>query len=216
MRGRLAAALVLAAAALPMAAHGLRERSHPASPVVPTEAAAIAGAPRDRVLLRPADVEAAAAAGLLPGNARSILKVDRALRYGEFVWRERGVPAGPVTVIVDLRAQTMSVFRAGHEIASTVVLYGADGHDTPLGDHPVRGKARDYHSLAYDAPMPFTLWLTDDGVAIHASDVRRGRATHGCIGVPPAFAERLFETVEVGDSVRIVRSGDPRERAATS
>jgi hypothetical protein len=216
MRARLTAALVLAAAALPDAAYGLRERSHPASPPVLAEAAAPAGASRDRVLLRPADVEAAAAAGLLPGDARSLLRVDRALRYGEFVWRERGVPAGPVTVIVDLRAQTMSVFRAGHEIASTVVLYGADGHDTPLGEHPVRGKVRDHHSQTYDAPMPFTLWLTDDGVAIHGSDVRRGRATHGCIGVPPAFAERLFEAVEVGDPVRIVESGDPRERAATT
>ena len=213
MRGRLAAALILAAAVLPVAAYGVRQRSHP---TIPPESAALAGAPSDRVLLGPADVEAAAASGLLPADARSILKVDRALRYGEFVWRERGVPAGPVTVIVDLRAQTMSVFRAGHEIASTVVLYGADGHDTPLGEHPVRGKARDHHSLTYDAPMPFTLWLTDDGVAIHASDVRRGRATHGCIGVPPAFAERLFETVEVGDPVRIVRSGEQRGSATTS
>jgi hypothetical protein len=170
----------------------------------------------DRIPLAGADLDSATAAGLLPRDARSLLKIDRPFRYGEFAWREQGVPQGPVTVIIDLRAQTLSVFRAGHEIGTTVVLYGADGFDTPLGEHPVLGKARNHHSRAYDAPMPFTLWLTDDGVGIHASDVRRGRATHGCIGVPPEFAAKLFETVEVGDPVRIVRSPEPREAAAAS
>jgi hypothetical protein len=214
--GRLATLLILAGAALVLAALGLAERDP-----MPPEAAedridTMAGASDDRIVLEPADLKRAAASGLLPADARSILKIDHAFRYGEFAWRDQGVPQGPVTVIVDLGAQTLSVFRGGHEIGSTVVLYGADGFDTPLGVHPVLGKARDHHSRTYDAPMPFTLWLTDDGVGIHASDVRRGRATHGCIGVPPEFAERLFETVEVGDPVRIVRSTEPRGTTAAS
>jgi lipoprotein-anchoring transpeptidase ErfK/SrfK len=102
----------------------------------------------------------------------------------------------------------MSVFRSGHEIGTTVVLFGADTHQTPIGTHSIRGKVRDYHSRAYSAPMPYTLWLTSDGVAIHASDVRRGRATHGCIGVPSEFAERLFGIARVGDQVRILRTSD--------
>lgn len=202
MRGRLAAGLLLAAAALIGTA--LAMRGEPAEP--PAVANAGTELPDNRVSLDHSQVAAAASAGLLPNDTRSILKVDGPLRYGQFVWSDEGIPGGPVTVIVDLRAQTLSVFRAGHEIGTTVVVYGADGYDTPIGEHKVRGKVRDYHSLTYDAPMPFTLWLTDDGVAIHASDVRRGRATHGCIGVPPEFAEHLFETVGVGDPVRIVSS----------
>lgn len=216
MSGRLAAILVLAAAVLGVAGLGLAGRSAPPPAPVTAEATKIAGEQGDRIALEPADRASAAASGLVPADARSILKIDRAFRYGEFVWRDQGVPDGPVTVIVDLRGQTLSVFRGGHEIGSTVVLYGAGGFDTPLGEHPVLGKARHYHSRTYDAPMPFTLWLTDDGVGIHASDVRRGRATHGCIGVPPEFAERLFEAVEVGDPVRIVRSPEPRGAGAAS
>jgi lipoprotein-anchoring transpeptidase ErfK/SrfK len=53
--------------------------------------------------------------------------------------------------------------------------------------------------------MPFTLNLTEDGVAIHGSDVRRGMATHGCIGLPLEFAELLFREVSKGDEVVIVR-----------
>jgi hypothetical protein len=216
LRGRVAAILILAGAVSGVAALRLADLRPEPSAAAEAERAPLADAPDERIALAAADLDSAAASGLLPKDARSLLKIDRAFRYGEFAWREQGVPQGPVTVIVDLRAQTLSVFRAGHEIGSTVVLYGADGFDTPLGEHPVLGKARDHHSRTYDAPMPFTLWLTDDGVAIHASEVRRGRATHGCIGVPPEFAERLFETVEVGDPVRIVRSPEPQGTAAAS
>jgi lipoprotein-anchoring transpeptidase ErfK/SrfK len=52
--------------------------------------------------------------------------------------------------------------------------------------------------------MPYTLRLTNDGVSIHASDVRYGAATHGCIGVPLAFAQRLFNAAHVGDEVTVV------------
>jgi lipoprotein-anchoring transpeptidase ErfK/SrfK len=214
LRGRLAAILIIAGAAVAVAALGLADRG--SAPTAASSTEPVSEVSEDRIALTAADRERAAAVGLLPDNTRSVLKIDRPFRYGEFAWREQGVPQGPVSIVVDLRAQTLSVFRAGHEIGSTVVLYGADGFDTPLGEHPVLGKARDHHSRTYDAPMPFTLWLTDDGVGIHASDVRRGRATHGCIGVPPEFAEKLFETVEVGDPVRIVRSPEPQGATAAS
>ena len=54
--------------------------------------------------------------------------------------------------------------------------------------------------------MPFMLRLTWDGIAIHASNVRGGSATHGCIGVPPDFAELLFKEVKIGDQVSITTS----------
>lgn len=149
--------------------------------------------------------EQAELAGILPEGTRSVLRIEKRLRHGEFVWRDEGVPEGPLRVRVDLASQTISVFRAGHEIAAAVILYGAAGMDTPVGQHPVRAKVRHHRSTAYDAPMPYTLWLTSDGVAIHGSDVQRGFATHGCVGVPLEFARRLFEQAEVGDLVEIVR-----------
>jgi lipoprotein-anchoring transpeptidase ErfK/SrfK len=52
--------------------------------------------------------------------------------------------------------------------------------------------------------MPYTLRLTGDGVSIHASNVREGHATHGCIGLPEPFARKLFDQAKVGDAVVIV------------
>lgn len=135
---------------------------------------------------------------------RSLLNVPRTLRYGDWVWREEGVPAGPAWVRVDLARQTLSLFRGGHEIGSAVILYGSDGKPTPTGVFPVLAKAREHRSSLYDADMPFMLRLTGDGVAVHASEVRFGRATHGCIGVPPAFARLLFDAVQRGDPVAIL------------
>lgn len=139
-------------------------------------------------------------------QVRSLLNVRSKLGYGDFVWDTAGVPSGPVWVLVDLGAQTMSVFRAGHEIGTTVFLFGMTGKPTPVGDLRVKQKSKDYWSHTYDAAMPYALRLTDDGVAIHGSEVLPGSATHGCLGVPVDFARRLFSVVNVGDEVMVVRS----------
>ena len=137
----------------------------------------------------------------------SVLNVRQRMHYGQFIWNELGVGQGKLWVRVDLSRQLISVFRDGHEIGTAVILYGAQGKATPSGTFPVLEKAEDYHSRTYDAPMPFMLRLTADGVAIHASDVKWGKATHGCIGVPREFARRLYRQMGLGDQVTIEAPG---------
>src|SRR5579872_3604180 len=164
----------------------------------------------DRIKVYPAEYKAAQAAGILDRPITSILNVPRQMRYGDFVWDDRGVPAGRVWIRVDLKSQIISVFRSGEEIGTAVILYGADGVPTPTGKFPILAKLKDHRSATYDnAPMPYTLRLTKDGVSIHGSNVRWGFATHGCIGVPTAFAARLFDAATPGDDVTIV-SGTPK------
>jgi len=136
------------------------------------------------------------------------LSVGRQLLHGEYVWNEAGAPAGRVTMLVDLSAQTLSVFRGGQEIGRAVILYGTDENPTPTGSFTILEKDVDHESTIYDARMPFMLRLTNDGIAIHGSNVRYGSASRGCIGVPEEFAQLLFAQARVGDEVRIV-PGDP-------
>lgn len=147
---------------------------------------------------------------VLPDGQRravhSILNMRRRMHFGDYIWNDSGIPPGPTWVRVDLAQQTLSVFRAGHEIGSTVILFGADGKPTPSGVFPVLAKAQVHRSTLYDAEMPYMLRLTRDGVAIHASNVHEGAATHGCIGVPPAFARLLYGQMQVGDQVAIIAS----------
>jgi len=142
--------------------------------------------------------------GLVPDGTRSILNISKRLRYGQFVWDATDIDDGVKVIRVDLERQLISVFRGGHEIGTAVILYGAEGHDTPLGRFPIMAKLEKHRSATYDAPMPYTLRLTRDGVSIHGSEVRWGAATHGCIGVPVEFARRLFNEVEVGDTVEVI------------
>lgn len=137
---------------------------------------------------------------------KSAINVARRMQFGDFVWNEDRVPDGPVWVRVDLTRQLVSVFRGGHEIGTAVILYGTDGKPTPTGSFAILEKRADYRSRSYDAPMPFMLRLTDDGVAIHGSNVRQGYATHGCIGIPLDFARKLFAATRKGDIVAILRS----------
>lgn len=134
---------------------------------------------------------------------KRVLPIDGPLRHGDYVWDDAGVPAGPLVITVDLAAQTLSVFRNGYEIGAAVILYGADNKPTPLGIYPITEKDADHVSNLYDAPMPYMLRLTNDGVSIHGSDVEWGSATNGCIGVPVDFARKLFQVARLGDRVII-------------
>jgi lipoprotein-anchoring transpeptidase ErfK/SrfK len=173
----------------------------------PSEAAARPAqniqATSDRIAVSPASLRAAYAAGLVDRPIKSVLNVPARMRYGDFRWDDKGVPAGPIWIRVDLKSQLVSVFRSGHEIGTAVILYGADEVPTPTGKFPILAKMKDHRSATYDAPMPYTLRLTADGISIHASNVRWGYATHGCIGVPDGFASKLFAAAKVGDEVFI-------------
>ncbi len=134
---------------------------------------------------------------------KRILDLDAPLRHGDYAWDDKGVPAGPIVITIDLAAQTLSVFRDGYEIGTAAILYGAGDKPTPLGAFSITEKDAHHVSNLYDAPMPYMLRLTNDGVSIHGSEVEWGAATHGCIGVPTKFAALLFAQASLGDNVLI-------------
>lgn len=169
-----------------------------------------------RLYLTAEQVNQALQSGDLDRPVKSLIAIDEPLRHGEFRWRDEGVPAGETWVRIDLKSQILSVFRAGHEIGTAVILYGAQSKQTPPGTYPILAKLRQHRSSIYDADMPFTLRLTGDGIAVHASNVRWGAATHGCIGVPPLFAEKLFDSVKVRDDVVVLSRRSAPAAAATS
>ena len=142
-----------------------------------------------------------------PLTIKRILPIDEPIKYGQWFWDDKDVPQGPLVITVDLEARVLSVFRDGYEIGATAVLLGTDEHPTPLGTFPILAKERHNVSEKYgDAPMPWTLRLTGDGVAIHGGHaVELGWASHGCIGAPNGFMQKLFPIASKGDQVIITR-----------
>ena len=136
---------------------------------------------------------------------RRVLPIDGPIKYGEWHWDDEGVPEGPLLVTVDLEARVISIFRGGYEIGAAAVMLGTDDHPTPTGKFPILWKQRHNVSEKYgNAPMPWSMFLTRDGIAIHGgSEVENGYASHGCVGVPDAIASRLFDIAKEGDMVVI-------------
>ncbi len=125
---------------------------------------------------------------------------------GKFEWEPHRSEQGPLSMTVDLSLQMMQVFRGGILIARSSVCTGRNGHSTPCGYYNILGKEEMHHSNLYDnAPMPFMMRLTSDGVALHSGYIAEKPSSHGCIRLPKEFARRLFETATCGDKVTVIR-----------
>lgn len=141
-----------------------------------------------------------------PFVIKRILPISGPIKYGDWHWDDKDVPAGPIVLTVDLDARVLSVFRGGYEIGATAVLLGTEDHPTPLGVFPITQKRKVHFSSIYTgAPMPYMQRLTNDGITLHGSNVELGYASHGCIGMPEKFAAKLFDTTKIGDKVYVTR-----------
>ena len=116
-------------------------------------------------------------------------------------------PAGvPLMAVVSLSQQRVTIYDADGKILQAPVSTGQKGYETPAGIFSVLEKNREHYSNLYDdASMPFMQRLTWSGIALHAGVLPGYPASHGCIRMPHAFAEQLFELTKLGLRVIIVR-----------
>jgi lipoprotein-anchoring transpeptidase ErfK/SrfK len=106
-----------------------------------------------------------------------------------------------VTVTIDKSIQQMTVEVDGTALYHWPVSTGKGAqYDTPSGKFKAFRMEKDHFSKEWDdAPMPFSIFFTQKGHAIHGSyDVKRlgTPASHGCVRLLPANAEKLFALVQ--------------------
>jgi len=119
-----------------------------------------------------------------------------------YFWHPEIAPAGPVVVVVSLDEQSIYVYRNGVAIGAGPISSGKPGYETPPGVYSILQKEREHRSNLYDdAPMPYMQRLTWDGIALHGGVVPNHPASHGCVRLPPAFAEKLFAVTQRGGIV---------------
>ena len=104
-----------------------------------------------------------------------------------------------VEIDVDLSSQRMNVTVEGKQFANWPISSGRKGYYTPRGTWRPKWLKRMHYSQKYDnAPMPWSIFY-HGGYAIHGTNAisRLGRpASHGCIRLHPANAQKLFELVQ--------------------
>jgi len=124
------------------------------------------------------------------------------LKPGEFLWHPEISPAGPIVLVVSLDEQRAYVYRNGIAIGLSTISSGKTGHETPTGVFTILQKDKDHKSNLYNsAPMPYMQRLTWDGIALHGGNLPGHPASHGCVRLPQAFAQKLFGETKRGDTV---------------
>ncbi len=123
-------------------------------------------------------------------------------------------PASAALLItIDKASQRMIVARNDMPLYDWPVSTGLRGHDTPAGVFQPFRMEKDHFSREWDdAPMPHSIFFTQDGHAIHGSfQVKRlGQpASHGCVRISPQNAAILWKLVreEKMANTRVVLTG---------
>jgi lipoprotein-anchoring transpeptidase ErfK/SrfK len=113
----------------------------------------------------------------------------------------RGPTRDELRVEISLAAQRATIFKTASR-SSTRRSRPVAGFDTPPGEYVVTDKKRSHRSSIYHVEMPFFMRLIAS-----ISDARGCGAdypaSHGCIRVPKAVAEKLFAEIPVGTVVTI-------------
>jgi hypothetical protein len=118
-----------------------------------------------------------------------------------------------ILIAIDKSAQHMTVSQDGEQLYVWPVSTGQRGYDTPGGQFTPFRMEKDHFSREWDdAPMPHSIFFTQQGHAIHGTEHTRniGRpASHGCVRLEPENARVLFNMVkqEGMANVRVVLSG---------
>jgi lipoprotein-anchoring transpeptidase ErfK/SrfK len=105
-----------------------------------------------------------------------------------------------VLISIDTWTQQMTVFVDGAPRHQWVVSTGADGYATPAGSfRPFRMEAEHYSREWDNAPMPYSIFFTDAGHAIHGTPHVKSLGapmSHGCVRLAPKNAAKLFALVQ--------------------
>jgi len=122
-------------------------------------------------------------------------------------------------IAVDKSTQLMTVTLEGQQIYTWRVSTGAQGYDTPGGEYKPFRMEREHFSREWDdAPMPHSIFFTQQGHAIHGSNHIKAigtPASHGCVRLEPANARILFDLVrqEKMANTRVVLTGETPAKA---
>ena len=102
---------------------------------------------------------------------------------------------------VDLAGQRTWLQKDGNvEYGPITMSSGAQGWETPRGTHKVTRKVKDEISREFhNAPMPYSVYFTNTGVAFHAGRV--DWLSHGCIHLNHDDAVTYFNSLKPGDVV---------------
>ena len=111
-----------------------------------------------------------------------------------------GASAAERSIVIDLAAQTFTLYEGKQLVRSGVVSTGRDGYNTPKGSFKVLTKERHRYSSIYKTPMLFSIRF-HKGYFLHLGKPTGNPASAGCIRLSPEDALFAFRFTKLGDTV---------------
>ena len=116
-------------------------------------------------------------------------------------------------VVVDISAQTLTLYDGNTIILETPVVTGdKDKYDTPTGKFEIRKKDTDTYLVGPGYRTHVDYWMPfNGGIGLHDADWRSkfggniyvNNGSHGCVNIPPKYADDVFENVKKGTKVLV-------------
>lgn len=117
-----------------------------------------------------------------------------------------------IVVIID--SQILLAMEGSRVIYEHDVVTGRPKKETHPGAYAISRKFKDYTSKKYNAPMPYSMFFSKDGKAIHGTQwatirsylhvyITESVGSHGCVGLTKEDAKTLFEWAPIGTRIEV-------------
>ena len=142
------------------------------------------------------------------------------LLFNPSAWAEDDVAAKEIHIY--LERQILIAMEDGEEVYNFDIVTGRDGKETTAGSYKIFRKHEKYVSNSYGSEMPYSMFFTEDGKAIHGTQMATLRSylhtyitesvgSHGCVGLTDDNALALFEWAPMGTPVIVISENEPEE-----
>lgn len=122
---------------------------------------------------------------------------------------------GHKIIVVNTDTQTLSAWEDDDLVYEFHVVTGRPGKETTAGTFYTSRKYKDYTSRTYGVEMPYTMFFTVDGKAIHGTQMALVRSfmhayltesvgSQGCVGLANDEAAVLFDWAPSGTRIDVV------------
>jgi hypothetical protein len=120
---------------------------------------------------------------------------------------------------VDLQKQKAWLINQDGKVAlgPVAITSGGPGKETPVGTFFVQWKDKAHRSQEFKlpsgqgAPMPYSVFFANGGVAFHGGSLRRASA--GCVHLSDPDAQTFYNTLQLGDEVQVHNGQTPAKPA---
>ena len=138
-------------------------------------------------------------------------------------WAEGDVAEKEIHIY--LERQILIAMEGGEEVYNFDIVTGRDGKETTAGSYKIFRKHEKYVSNSYGSEMPYAMFFTEDGKAIHGTQMATLRSylhtyltesvgSHGCVGLTDDNALALFEWAPMGTPVIVISEQGPEEETS--